>query len=61
MGSTGLYEVTYTKVSKDGQRGHCSTRLTLDSPSESQAIDKLYSQCTVSRDHRIIIEKIVKV
>lgn len=60
MGSYGLYKVKYTTVAKDGQRGHCTTRLTLDSPSESQAIDKLYSQCTVSRDHRIIIEEIEK-
>ena len=52
-----LYEVSY-EVLYGGTSSHCKTVLSLDSPSESQALETLRRQGTVSRNDRVVIKRI---
>lgn len=56
-----FYRVDYTIVYSDGQRSSTGTNIRLDSPSESQFIDKMRQMYASAKNWTIIVNKFEKI
>ncbi len=53
-----LYDVKFTIVYNNGQRAESGTRVDMNYPSESEAVDKMLRSGGYPKDARIIIHSI---